>query len=401
MLNDIRYNPYLTFYFDLMDILGKSLPEDFLILNGTGGQFIPRKEKINKRVTDIIDLKILYKCNDTINISASDECIPPTLLVNFNVNYTLFNLDHQNSTSPLYIMKDKLLGYTLRLIPDETLFITETWEIVKYNPEAGLTKLWNNLNGIDIEQQKYIGIRYMNSYFKNYKLNSLVKLNETVFRLIGGFEYFIDFNHNDEYTRTKKSFLDLISSVFSLCLGVFNFLTVFLTGFYSNNFDNYKIVEKILYNIKNVKSEQHAKIEIPLSTINENSLLDEKEREKDLNNDDEENKNLGNENLISDINETEKEDTKKRILPKLRFIDFIFNNFSNICKNRKSNRQDIISKCNNLISKYYSIETVLYNQIKMENLLKDYKWNNPDLANINNNELIIQLNNSISSFNIE
>ena len=64
-----------------------------------------------------------------------------------------------------------------------------------------------------------------------------------------------------------------------------------------------------------------------------------------------------------------------------------------------NNKQKIISKCNEIINKYYSIDTILYNQIKMENLLKDYKWNNPDLSNTNNNELIIQLNNLISSYN--
>ena len=311
MLNDIRYNPYLTFYFDLMDILGKSLPEDFLILNGTGGQFIPRKEKINKRVTDIIDLKILYKCNDTINISASDECIPPTLLVNFNVNYTLFNLDHQNSTSPLYIMKDKLLGYTLRLIPDETLFITETWENVKYNPDPGLTKLWNNLKGIDIEQQKYIGIKRMISdSIINPYVDQIYIFNNTKYRLMGRLEYVVDLNHYDEYTRTKKSFLVLISNVYSLSLGAFKILTLFLKFFYTNNYDNYKIVEKLLYNIKAVKREKTSKIEIKKSAINEDSLLSENEGSKDLNNDDnEENQNLDKKELIYDIKERKKEGT--------------------------------------------------------------------------------------------
>ena len=85
------------------------------------------------------------------------------------------------------------------------------------------------------------------------------------------------------------------------------------------------------------------------------------------------------------------------ILPKFRFIDFLFNNFysNKTCKNI---RQQIIAKYNYLITKYYSIETIVFNQIKMENLLKDYKWNNPDLADINNNELIIQLNNLIFSY---
>jgi hypothetical protein len=37
------------------------------------------------------------------------------------------------------------------------------------------------------------------------------------------------------------------------------------------------------------------------------------------------------------------------------------------------------------------VENIIYNQIKIENLLKDYRWNNLQLKNIQNNELIIQL----------
>ena len=91
---------------------------------------------------------------------------------------------------------------------------------------------------------------------------------------------------------------------------------------------------------------------------------------------------------------------EKMILPNFRFIDFIFNNcyFNKICKN---NKQEIINNCNKLINKYYSIETILYNQIKMEQLLQDYKWNNQELANIKNNEIIIDINNIISSYNLK
>ena len=148
-----------------------------------------------------------------------------------------------------------------------------------------------------------------------------------------------------------------------------------------------------------MKKEKPTKIELTISSFKEDSLLEENEGDKDLN--DEENiinENFGNENEeIHDIYESEKENRKKRILPKFRFIDFLFNNFysNKTCKNI---RQKIIAKYNDLITKYYSIETIVFNQIKMENLLKDYKWNNPDLADINNNELIIQLNNLISSY---
>ena len=141
-----------------------------------------------------------------------------------------------------------------------------------------------------------------------------------------------------------------------------------------------------------------AKIELTTYSINEDYLLDNNQKDEVVNNDDEENIKLENKK-IDEINEIERKDEKKRILPKFRFIDFLCNNLysSKICKSSK--RQEIISKCNKIIAKYNSIETILYNQIKMENLLKDYKWNNKDLEDINNNELIFQLSNLISSYN--
>ena len=44
-----------------------------------------------------------------------------------------------------------------------------------------------------------------------------------------------------------------------------------------------------------------------------------------------------------------------------------------------------------LLSKYFSIENILYNQIMIENIIKDYKWNNLRFKNIQNNELISKL----------
>ncbi len=86
-------------------------------------------------------------------------------------------------------------------------------------------------------------------------------------------------------------------------------------------------------------------------------------------------------------------------LPELNFCDFIFNNIHDNKCCCKINRQNIIHKCNEIISKYYSIEYILYYQIKIENLLKDYRWNDPRLNIFESNELISQLKNNISSFN--
>ena len=96
---------------------------------------------------------------------------------------------------------------------------------------------------------------------------------------------------------------------------------------------------------------------------------------------------------INDDNDEEEElelDEKKAFLPRLHFFDFFFNNiYKNNCCNMKN--QQIISTCNEIIYKYYSIDTILSNQIILDNLLKCYKWNNPNLNNIGNNELFIKL----------
>ena len=64
----------------------------------------------------------------------------------------------------------------------------------------------------------------------------------------------------------------------------------------------------------------------------------------------------------------------------------------------KSNKNKFISKCDDIIYKYISIDYILSNQIKLENLLKDYKWNDPKNNNIDNNEMIIELKTIFDGF---
>ena len=76
-------------------------------------------------------------------------------------------------------------------------------------------------------------------------------------------------------------------------------------------------------------------------------------------------------------------------LKKLRFFDFFLNNLYCCFKGKKN--QKIIYSCNQIVYNYASIDEIIKNQILMENLMKDYKWNNPRLNNIENNNLFIQL----------
>ena len=392
---DERYNPFFDYNFDLLNLLdeGISLPDDFIIINSTDNQPVPRQINLRKRVTDI-NFIIAYKCNEL-----DEDCNVPVNGLTFQGIYNGFVLDHQNESSPLYQVDMK---HNMRM--EEDILVNEPfidifyWKIIKYKQEAGFSKLWNNLKGIDDENQSIIGLTGYKADKEHYNFNNIddkmiIERDGNHYRFLAQIALDIDIYHYDEYNRIKKSILNPLSSIFSLCLAVYNALSLFLIKFYSVNFDNYKIVEKILLNEANSKKAKDKNI------LTEPKLaLYEKDNQRQLLpiNDDEGKPYFEEENSKDNINKNDKKD--ERILPKFRFIDFLLNNiYLKCCK--KNKRQEIISKCNELIKRYYSIDNILYNQLYIENLIKDYNWNNPELNNFEKNKLIIQLNNFISTYN--
>ena len=59
-------------------------------------------------------------------------------------------------------------------------------------------------------------------------------------------------------------------------------------------------------------------------------------------------------------------------MPRLKTSDYLLNNVYNF-KEWKSYKQEVITFCKEILLKYLSIEKILYNQIKLENLFLDYK----------------------------
>ena len=196
-------------------------------------------------------------------------------------------------------------------------------------------------------------------------------------------------NYFDNYNRQKKDIFKSIANICSLSLTVYNIFTVIYCSFYSNNFDNYKIIEKIISKKVEFINEKKEEKNVCINNLS-NSIKEKKELLLELSDSNNFNEVENNEVKKEEVYQNdfgEKNNEEKNILPKLHFYDFFFNNIycKKCCETKK---QEIISKCNEIVLKFNSIDYILYNQIKLENLFKDYKWNNPELNNIKNNKLI-------------
>ena len=149
-------------------------------------------------------------------------------------------------------------------------------------------------------------------------------------------------------------------------------------------------MQKILSKIDKGKPKEEISIELNTDFNKSDKLIDKQTIEKNIIKDDYNSKD----NLIENDNENQfaqsKDDSLE--LPRLHFFDYIFNNLycsKKCCCDYK--KQILITESNNIVYKYFSVENLLYNQIMLENMLKDYKWNNPRLKSIKNNDLIYRL----------
>ena len=388
-------NPVLNFSIELYDYHGEILSNNFIIKDWRTGEEIKRNSIFKKKVSDLI-IDLLYNCSDP-NCDLKEE---DKTYFNYwiEINYTGFNLDHQTDGIPLkkesgifcsdfpFFYKNALVRYLY-------------WDLIKYNDESkGFSRLFYKVRKIN---KTYIAGSIVNTeyYILDESFYGYDSTQQIDTKFLGRI---VLMNYQDkitEYKRTKKSFMDILATIFAL-------LSSFYTGFsfsfgflYSGNFDNYKIVEKILTEQKGKKYNNSTNIdlnnikEIELSNIFRNSSLASitSNANNFIYNDDiniDNNNEYDNNNYINYKNNNNEESNIN--IPKLRFWDFLLNSFYKKSF-MKSEKQEFLYICNEILYKYISIDYILYNQIKLENLLKDYKWNNPKLNNIENNELIIEL----------
>jgi len=348
------------------------------------------------------ELEYHYICGNDSNCSSINGY---SLARAFKFWYTGFKLDHQ-AEIPFQIDKNKntrflfpeFLGFDDRNVRE---IVEIDWEVIQYkDKESIFDSLMNNKKEITsfghfkpeykisyremTPKEKHIDYNYDEKGNKIYYMNFL-----TIIFKNNHYEYIL-------YERTKKEFLDVLANIGAL-FSTIKFIFDFIFSFYSKNFNNYKILEKILSSSKDhfkkieINSEFKDSINEPIDKENNNIIKDIEKKDLLIDKSSDENENENEINIQkNDINIKNTHEDNSIVLDKLPFIDFFYNNiYCKCCKKRRN--QELINSINEISYKYLSIETLLYNQLKLEGLFNDYNWNNPSLNNILNNSMIKEL----------
>ena len=392
LLDNPDYNPTLDFYIHLQNEDGSPLSDRFVLFDVNRMKIFNQSEKISSRISDLF-FGILYRCeNESCFINEEDKVEFGYQMI---LEYNGFQLDHQGEV-PLH-KSDLFFSQGYYFFFQKPSFQYMQWGIMKYSEERSFLGVLYNLFGG--EDEELIG-----GYFKdkeNFFIDGILKdsenkdtLDGVYYKFLARFSGVVDYFQYEEYKRAKKGILDVFADISALTMTILEIFVFAFGNFYSGNFDNYKIIEKVLSkekrttkfrnkDISDDKSDNKNKIELSDNTGKSEALIDTDDNiEVKDNKIIEGKKDTGGFNL---------DDSDERVIPKLRFIDFIMNSFYSDKCCKSSNRQQIISSCNDLVSKYYTVEDIIYYQIKIENLLKDYKWNDPKLKYIDNNEFVTEL----------
>ena len=413
---DPRFDPNIDFVLELFKTnknkKAEKLNEKFVIkiLKNNKFEKIQRNKIYNKKVSEILIGIFFQGSNDEYDTFFKNLKKEKVVFV---VGVEGFNFTHQNRTSPI-IKNETCSTYYFDYKKDKTILIDLYWENVIYKDKKGIyERLYDYLRN---KSNEYMAgyIDYSNFYFED-QFDIKEEYDEDEDICLGLINFVNENKEYLEYKREKKSFFDVLASIGGL-IPTFKFIFLRLLLFYSKNFDNYKIINRILLKKKKINLTNNDKTfkELKMNNIENKSDKYSKNNlaSKDSNNDNKSlllTKNYSNKKnlIINDIDTVEENnidsleenkfinnETKQRS-KKLSFIQFFFNNIYCKCCHRIK-EQEFLNLCNEIIYEYFSVDSIIYNQIMFENLLKDYQWNNEELNSIENNELMIKLKNHYS-----
>ena len=411
MDSDTQLNPYLDIKI-FIDAFCDPFVAIYKMINGkpilleekydetTGVEFAyyELKEKVNDT-----EFNAVFKCGEDPNCTEFYYFINQwaNSPIGYFYHYSPGFINHEKDP-PIVKKNDVKNFFVYSLYMPNTIGIKQSlfdWEVIKYKDKRNLfDTLTNN------KREYYTGhvkgeektSESVYQYPEDYTDYIFYDENIGYYIVFFTVKYFNPHRDYLLYKRTKFQFMDVIANIGAL-FSTIKFFFAIGFYFYSRNYDNYEIVGKILNPPKEkkeiillnskIKSEENKII----NEINNNlDKLIEDDTDKNKN---ELNKKEYNVNNYCDYDEEDNQGNSGNALKKLNFYDFFFNNIYLKCC-RKNKNQELINNVNDIVYKYLSIDYLLYNQIKLENLFKDYQWNNPELNDIQNNKLITKLKNT-------
>ena len=355
--------PLLNFSLNILkinEIYPINLSERFIILDAFDYTELKRNTFYQKNISRF-GFMIMYICeNQDCNLNEDD----------FNkfdyyieIKYNGFELRHQED---IPLRNDDNITFKDFYFFSFTHSIIQllNWEIVKYKEEKGISRIFDQLFE---KKNEYIG-GYISpgevSYINHPIFSNIIAGKHS--RILGEFLMSNTQRQYIEYKRRKISILDVLAKIGALFTTFYSCFT-FVFKYYSSNFDNYKIIQNIVKQKLNpTKNEKTIKnIELNLISNNSNDNLN-------INDDNKTSPIIVNENdlIINDEDADDIEKEKKIKFQKLTIAHFFLNYIycKNCSKFRGNDFQEIINICNDIISNYLSVESLLYNQILLENL---------------------------------
>ena len=371
--------------------------------------------KIKRKIFELGSkpVNIIYKCDDYDCTNFLNNTFLDVSIINENyeIIHNASNPIKKSECTPFVSEPGKrdACNYLIsgKFHDKETLSLDFKLSAILYEEKKGISRLFDYISG---EEKKY-RTAFIEDETKIFLYNPLN------FYYIDDEKYCHIANINtspmdkyEKYLRSEIGFLSVLANIGAL-FSTLKVVFVVVYQFYSKKFDNYEVVEKILKT--ELQKDKINKNLIKLSDKNKDinsqmelSELNQKEKENNIDNmaipliksstgkekDIDVKEVINSEEKISEEKNEENAliNEEDRILPKISFFEFYFNHiYFKLCKRRKN--QEIVNICDKIIYKYISIDSVLYNLIRLENLFKDYRWNNPELNNLKNNEIIKEL----------
>ena len=405
-------NPPIQLKFDAINELDWNISSNLKFIyygKNSEEKIIYRDTWSEIRIPDYVIIDLYYSIEEFNNNFTVDDIKDIEFGDNFLVNltYRTFYLDHQNPVNPF---KKVILNKFLRFNFEKNFILYINWEFTKYKERNDIFKIFSN----------YLRrpIQFLDGGFtigdlkeeKNEGLYGELKIEGKTHQYLGSIVILNSKDKIHEYLRQKKEWLNVLASISALGSTFYSFFVRIFYFIYSKKYDHYKIFKNILLLDATIKSSKSIFVSEAsnLQLVNNYSLEKKVVEEKTLEvqeiqvtssnkseNSSSNNNKEGSECPMNDKEDKDDESENSSLeLPKLPFVDFVFNNFflNKLCS---SNKQKLISLCSKIIYKYYSIEHILFNLMKLENLLTDYKWNNPKLMNIQNNKTILELRNNL------